>query len=251
MSKTAFVTGTSSGIGAEIGRRLISDGYFVAGMDLNEGASGSNSSLFKGDVTDPAAVKAAIAEVVGARGQIDAVVPCAGIAMRGLLIDQPGRVTSLGNPIPMLTYEQTRKIIDVNVHGSFNVCREAVPHIRKGGSIVLFSSILSTRPTVGLWAYCASKGAIDSLALALAVELAPDIRVNAVQPGLADTAVWTNAGLSEADWVRMKDMLKGATLLQRIGEPKDLADAVAWLVSDQAAWVTGVLLPVNGGGHLK
>ena len=171
--------------------------------------------------------------------------------MRGLLADLQGKTTSLGNPIPPLTDLQTEKMMDVNIHGTFNVCRETIPNIRKGGNIVLFSSISSERPAIGMTAYCASKGAIDGLTRALAVELAPDIRVNAVLPGLTDTAIWTKAGLSDSDWARMKDQLRNSNLLQRIGEPTDLANAVAFLASEQASWVTGVLLAVNGGAHLK
>ena len=251
MARTAFITGASSGIGAEVARRFLADGYRVAGFDLKAGGDGNCTRLYQGDVTSPADVKAAVDAFVAEHGPLYCVVPCAGIVLRGLMGDIPGKVTGLGAPIPPMSAADADRVMDINVKGTMNVCRETIPHIAPGGSIVLFSSTSSPRPTMGLSVYAASKGAIDALTRALAVELAPEIRVNAVLPGLVETPIWTTAGVSEADWERMKALVTNASLLRRNGQPSDIADAVAFLASDQAAWMTGVLMEVNGGTHLK
>lgn len=251
VARTAFITGSSSGIGAAVVRRLASDGYVVGGFDLRPGEAGACARVFQGDVVDPAAVTAAVDAFVAEHGPLHCVVPCAGIVLRGLMGDIPGKVTGLGAPILPMTPEDADRVLDINVKGTMNVCRAAIPHMAKGGSIVLFSSTSSPRPTMGLSVYAASKGAIDALTRALAVELAPDVRVNAVLPGLVETPIWMSAGVSAADWERMKELVTNASLLRRNGQPSDIADAVAFLASDQAAWMTGVLMPVNGGTHLK
>jgi NAD(P)-dependent dehydrogenase (short-subunit alcohol dehydrogenase family) len=249
--KTAFVTGTSSGIGAAVGRRLIALGYDVAGFDRQPGSGDTCTVHYDGDITDMTSVNAAVDDFTGKFGDIDLVVPCAAIVLRGLLADIGRRETSIGNVLPVLGKADSEHLLDINVRGSFNVCRATIPHIKDDGSIVLFGSIVPARPAIGMTAYSASKGAMDGLMTSLAVELSPRIRVNAVAPYVVETNIWLASGMSEEDWEKMKGRVAQNTLLLRNGKPEDVANAVCFLASEEASWITGVMLPVTGGMHLK
>lgn len=251
MSKTAFVTGTSSGIGSAVARRMMAEGYNVAGFDRQPGSEGTCTFQYEGDITNMAALQNAVSDFTRRYGNLDLVVSCAAIVLRGLLADIGPRETSIGNVLPVLGEADTERLLDINIHGSFNVCRATIPYIRKGGAIVLFSSIVPARPAIGMTAYSASKGAIDGLMTSLAVELSPHIRVNAVAPYVVETPIWLTSGMSEDDWEKMKSRVAQNTLLLRNGKPEDVANAVCFLGSDQASWITGVTLPVTGGMHLK
>jgi len=184
-------------------------------------------------VRDPEAVDTGIARLADS-GPIDAVVNAAGLA----------RVA----PFEEITPHGWQLLIDVNLTGTFNLLRSAVPRLSDGGSIVLISSIDSTLPVSGLAHYCASKAGVDALARSVALELGPrGIRCNVVAPGVVRTPLMA----SFLDRPEISDSFTSRTPMGRLGTPEEIADVVAFLVSSAARWVTGVRIPVDGGLSLR
>lgn len=238
--KVAIVTGSSRGIGAEIAKHLARDGASVvvnyAGREeaANEtvkaitDADGTAIAL-RGDVAKAADVKALFDKTIERFGKIDILVNNAGVILYKKLAET--------------TDEEFDRLIDINVKGTFYALREAATRLADGGSVVNFSSS-TTRlmlPTYG--AYVATKGAVEQMTRIAAQEFgARKIRVNVVSPGPVRTELFMT-GKSDADVQRMGSL----AALGRIGEPEEIARVVAFLVSDDAGWVTGQNLGVNGG----
>jgi NAD(P)-dependent dehydrogenase (short-subunit alcohol dehydrogenase family) len=239
--KVALVTGASSGMGAACARRLRACGAKVVIADLDaEGADRMASAIsghsIPGDVSDPAFGERAVAETVERHGRLDILVNAAGLMARLKAVD---------------TDDATwQRITRVNLDGTFYMCRAALRQMQSqgGGAIVNFSSIW------GLWAgpnsaaYSASKGGVSVLTRALALDHGRDnIRVNAVLPGDVDTPLLRSAGrpvpLTDADVARMGESIP----IGRVAQPDEIANVVAFLVSHEASYVTGVLVPVDGG----
>ena len=230
--KRALVTGGSRGIGAATVRELAAKGWQViinyrdSKLQAEALARETGGRAICADVSDEAQVKAMFAEA----GEIDALICCAGIAHFGLLSD--------------MSAEQWRRIFAVNTDGVFYCCREAIPHMvrQKRGSIVIVSSMWGQTGGSCEAAYSASKGAVIALTKALAKELGPsNVRVNCIAPGVIDTDM--NSHLSPEDMAALRD----ETPLGRIGLPEETAKAAAFLVSDEASFITGQVLGVNGG----
>ena len=236
MPKVAFVTGSSSGIGAATVKKLASMGYIVAGFDMSAAGAEGCAQAYEGDVCDGSAIQAAVDDVVAKHGRLNCVVPCAGVVTRKALAE--------------MSEAEIDRILDINVKGAILTCQKTIPHIEKGGSIVLVGSSSTHNPSVGLSIYCASKGAIEGLARALALDLGPDIRVNALAPGLTQTPIWTTAGMSDRDFAKLVELRASDYPLGRVGVPEDIASAIAFLASSEASWITGVHLPVDGGTHI-
>lgn len=227
-----LVSGGSRGIGAAVVGRLCRDGaevYFLyhnseaAAMAL---AARTGATALQCDVADEAQVRAAVAQC----GTLDGLALCAGIAHYGLIQD--------------ITPAQWQRLFDVNVTGMFHCIRAALPGLlqRQAGNIVTLSSMWGQVGASCEAAYAATKGAVIALSRSLAQELAPSgIRVNCIAPGVIDTDMIAN--LTEAD----KAALAEQTPLGRLGTPEEVADAAAFLLSDQARFITGQVLGVNGG----
>ena len=227
-----FVSGGSRGIGAAVVRTLCAEGHEVLFDYASSEAAAAALAAETGatalpcDVTDDAQVRAAIETV----GTPDALVLCAGIAHYGLL--------------QLMSDEQWQRLFDVNVTGMFRVIRAALPAMlrQQRGSIVTLSSMWGQTGASCEAAYAATKGAVIALSKSLAQELAPSgIRVNCVAPGVIETDMIGN--LSAED----KSDLAEETPLGRIGSPSEVADAVSFLLSDRAKFITGQVLGVNGG----
>lgn len=227
----ALVTGSSRGIGAATARELARRGWHVNINYLNSEpealslASELGCPAFCADVADPEQVKAMFA----AAGPVDLLVCNAGVAWAGLL--------------PDMTDAQWRRLFAVNVDGAFNCCREAIPHMvrQQRGCIVLTASILGSNGGSCEAAYSATKGALIALTKSLAKELGPSgIRVNAVAPGAIDTRMI--GGLTQED----REDLVDRTSLCRLGVPEDVARVTAFLASEDAAFVTGQIIGVDG-----
>ncbi|MEC7765125.1 MAG: SDR family NAD(P)-dependent oxidoreductase [Pseudomonadota bacterium] len=232
--KTAFITGGGAGIGAEIVRLAAEKGYRVGIFDRSEdtakalAAEVPNSVPLAGDVTDEASVEAAL----DALGEVpDLVVNNAGVVAFGHLVDQ--------------TPEEFRRVVDINLVGAHIVARcTARRMIPRGiGSIVNITSINALNPSPGSGAYPASKAGLTRMTEQLALELGPlGIRVNAVAPGLID------GGMSEEIYKNQKTraLRTQGVPQRRLGSLRDIANAVLFLGSDDASYVSGHELVVDG-----
>lgn len=240
--RVALVTGAGSGIGRASARRLAAEGASVIVTDLDGDAAAQtaaplgDAALARAlDVTDEAAVERVVAEGVERFGALHLLHANAGVAMPITPVDELGSDT-------------WRRVIDVNLTGAFLTVRGAIAEIKRGrGAIVVTSSVASMRTRDGLSAYIASKAGVNGLVRALALELAPArVRVNAVLPGPVATPVLMSVGMGASDEETISIAEAGIPLGAMI-TPGRVAAAVAYLLSDEALDVTGVLLPVDGG----
>ncbi|MEU4537784.1 SDR family oxidoreductase [Streptosporangium sp. NPDC023825] len=239
-ARVAIVTGGSRGIGRQVVERLAADGYAVvvnyASNDAEGRAAAKEASTAGGgglavraDVSDPAAVSALFDTAEEAFGGVDVVVNAAGI---------------MGPPVPVadLDFEALDRILRVNVRGTFAVAQQAARRLRRGGALITFSTSVIGLALPGYGAYVASKGAVEGLTLILARELrGRDVTVNTVAPGPTATALFLD-GKDEETVARMA----AQPPLERLGQPSDIAEAVAFLAGP-ARWVNGQVLRVNGG----
>jgi NAD(P)-dependent dehydrogenase (short-subunit alcohol dehydrogenase family) len=246
--RVVLVTGGGSGIGRACAHRLAAEGARVVVADLDrESADRTAAELdaYDGDqdghlavwmdVTDRASVDDAVAYLVEHAGRLDGLVAVAG-----------GDVAHPG--VDETDDEVWRAMLDLNLVGTVRACRAAIPHLRRSDqdpAIVMVSSV-NGLTGIGSELYSSAKAGLHSLTQNLAVQLGPEgIRANSVAPGTVRTRVWDGQP-GGAD--RMAPLYP----LGRVGEPEDIAAAVAYLLSSDAAWVTGVVLPVDGGllaGH--
>ncbi len=242
--KTAIVTGASKGIGAAIAKGLAAAGAAVAVNYASdkEGAErtvseiavkGGKAVAIRANMSKSAEVKQMFEETKKALGTPSVLVNNAGVFEFG--------------PIEQVTEAQFHRHFDINVLGTMLAVQEALKHFPpEGGSIVNISSIASESPVPNSSLYAASKGAIDTLTLALAKELGPrKIRVNAVAPGYTDTE-GNRTFVASAEGAAM---VAATPLGARFGKPEEIAPAVIFLASDDAAWLTGERLNASGGVH--
>ena len=235
--RVALVTGASRGIGAAIARELSRQGYAVA-VHYNRSAQAAQALVqqlpdaiaLQADMADAQAVEAMVEKAAQHYGRIDVLVNNAGVALWKLAMDT--------------TVQEWDELFSVNVRGAFAATRAVLPHMvaAQGGSIVNVSSMWGQVGASCEVAYSASKAAIIGMTKALAKEMGgAGIRVNCVCPGVIDTDMI--AGFDQ----QAIDELAEETPLGRIGKPEDVAKTVAFLAGEQAAFVTGQVLGVNGG----
>lgn len=237
--KVVLVTGASRGIGATIAQDAAKAGAQVivnyAGQQADADAvvaaiaqAGGEALAVQADVSQPADVKRLFAEAVARFGRVDVLVNNAGIMELA--------------PLKDTTDEMFQRTLDINVKGVFNTLREAATQLADGGRIINFSSSVTRLMLPSYAAYCASKGAVEQLTRVFAKEMGPrNITVNTVSPGPVNTALFTKDKPQE-----VIDRLAGMAAFNRIGEPQDIADAVLFLASDQAHWISGQNLGANG-----
>jgi NAD(P)-dependent dehydrogenase (short-subunit alcohol dehydrogenase family) len=231
--KHAFVTGAGSGIGEAVARALHAEGAAVTLADVNDGADrvvadlGGPATAIRLDVRDEDQVRAAIP------AEIDVLVNVAGI----------GSTTNA----PDTSLDVWEEVFAVNARGTFLCCKHAIPKMieRGGGSIVNVASVAALVGLKNRAAYCASKGAVVALTRALAVDhVADGIRVNDVCPGTVDSP-WVRRLVEEVG--ESLESLRARQPMGRLGTPPEVAEAILYLASDAAGFVTGTSLVIDGG----
>jgi NAD(P)-dependent dehydrogenase (short-subunit alcohol dehydrogenase family) len=224
------VFGGASGIGAATARALVQDGYRVTVADRQAG--GETGIVV--DIVDEDSVSTALDQVLEHEGGLDVVVNCAGVSTVGLITE--------------LAVEEFRRVVDVDLTGGFIVLKQAGQRIRDHGTIITLTSLNARQPGAGLSAYCAAKAGLAMLVQVAALELAERrVRVNAVSPGLVETPLTAPALQIPGIW----DEYLENTPLGRSGTPGEVAAVVRFLCSSEASWLTGTVLDLNGGAHLR
>jgi 3-oxoacyl-[acyl-carrier protein] reductase len=243
--KVAIVTGGSRGIGRAIVERLAADGADVT-FFYRENATAANEVVAAAqgagwkvtaeqlDIRDSAACAAAVERIADRCSRIDILVNNAGITR--------------DNPLAAFDDADVAAVLATNVTGVFNITRAVVPYMtsQRAGTIVNLSSVAGDKGGRGQTNYAASKGAINAFTRALAVELAPrKVRVNGVAPGVIETEMSADVREQSGDAVLAR------ILLRRYGKPEEIADAVWFLASSHASYVTGQVLGIDGGFKME
>jgi ketoreductase RED2 len=238
--KVAIVTGSSSGIGEAVARALAAAGAAVVVNSASSVAAGEavaaslpRAVYVQADVADDDACRALVAAAVEHFGRLD------------ILVNNAGTTQVIPHSdLDAATDEVWRRLFDVNVLGAWHATRAAVAPLRASGAgaVVNITSVAGQRPLGSSIPYAVSKAALSHLTRLLAGVLGPEIRVNAVAPGLIDTP-WT------ADWHAVRDTVRKRAPLRRSGQPQDVAEAVMGLIL--AGFVTGEVLTVDGGMTLR
>ncbi|KAL4233599.1 hypothetical protein ACF0H5_008280 [Mactra antiquata] len=246
--KIALITGASSGIGAgtakmfcELGANVSITGRNAENLkkvgDECEQLGGNKVLCVQGDVTVEDDVKRIVEETVNHYGQLDVLVNCAGIV-------------ELGN-IETTSLQQYDQVMNTNVRAMYHISMLAVPHLTKTkGNIVNVSSVNGLRSFPNVLAYCMSKSAVDQFTRCCALDLAAkQVRVNSVNPGVIITEIHKRGGLDEEAYQKFLERTKFTHALGRPGQVAEVASMIAFLASDNASFITGAQIPIDGGRH--
>ena len=239
--KVALVTGGNSGIGLATAKRFVGEGayVFIAGrrqkeLDATVKEIGKNVTAVQGDVSNLADLDRLFAQIKKEKGKIDIVFANAGVAKYA--------------PLGKITEELYHSIFDTNVKGLLFTVQKALPLLRDGGSIILNASIVASKGLASNSVYSATKAAVRSFARTWTTDLKDRrIRVNAVSPGPIDTPGLRELLASSEVGKQRKQMISTGVPLGRLGTPHEIAKAVVFLASDDASYITGIELFVDGG----
>lgn len=246
--RVAIVTGAASGVGAATALMLAQRGHDVL-LNYNRSAdlvgraveacraAGADALAVQGDVASDDACRALAREAVRRWGRIDALVHSAGATRFVPITDLNG-----------VSAQDFHDIFGINTVGPFQMARAAAPHMGPGSAIVSVSSIAAQSGNGSSLPYVVSKAALNALTLGLARALAPNVRVNAVLPGLIEGR-WMRDGLGDAVYERVRDEYADSSLLGRVATPEHIASAIGWLL-DPACLMTGQLMVVDAGFSL-
>ncbi len=246
--RVAVITGVASGIGLATAERFAAEGASIAGTDIGRppdedwarvDASAPGTILQEADVRDEEAIAAAVAATVERFGRIDILVNSAGVVGMG--------------PAHLLPLAEFERIVDINLKGSFIISKHVLPTMleQRSGNIVLVASVEGLTGLTGQVAYNASKGGVVLMTKTMAIDYGyAGIRVNCVCPGGVDTAM--TAMLHEQEMHSFRDQLRSFHVFNRFSKPEEIAATILFLASDDASFVTGSALVVDGGftaGH--
>lgn len=229
--RNAVVTGGASGIGAAVAERLRADGMRVATLDLNPGDEKFSYAV---DVTDRSAIDSAVDAIHTELGPVTVLVNAAGLDRFKRFVD--------------LSFDEWQKVVDVNLNGVFHCVQAVLPDMIEAGwgRIVNISSSSTHSGQPYMSPYVAAKSAVNGLTKSLALEYGPDgITVNAVPPGFIDTPMLRKA--EQRGFLGDTQKQIDDTPVRRMGRPEDIAAACAFLISEEAGYITGQILGVNGG----
>ena len=242
--KTVIITGGSNGIGkatalefAQQGAQVLITGRRASALE-EVAALHENISTLVADSGDPASAELIINTAITKWGKLDVLVNNAGAGATASLED--------------ITEQQINEVLSVNVVGTSLLAQASIPHLRKTkGTIINVSSVIGQMPSQKIAHYGASKAAVDFLTRSWALELAPDIRVNAIAPGPTKSGALTGLmGLSEEQAAQVEEQEAAATPLGRRGVPEDISRWIVWLAGSSTSWVTGQVINVDGGFSL-
>lgn len=241
LSKHIAITGGNSGIGYAIAKLYLQQGHRVSVLSRRFDEPNTLQNDYpeqylcvEGDVSKVADIERFYSHCASKQGKLDFVVANAGIAVPEAILD--------------VTEESFQTTFDINVKGVFFTVQKALPHLNRNASVVLISSIQAIRGA-GVWAaYGATKAAVRSLTRSFAADLGKQsIRVNCVSPGVTETPILNKFGFDDSTLTDILGQVKAATPLERIGTPEEIAKTVAFINSDDAAFITGADIHVDGG----
>jgi NAD(P)-dependent dehydrogenase (short-subunit alcohol dehydrogenase family) len=245
IARRVIVTGASSGIGRAAAELFLERGARVALLGRRQDVltsiaerSASRAIPIAADLSDEKETESCLARAVESLGGLDVLVNSAGILKSGNI-----EVSSL---------ELWDEMMNINLRSVFQLMKLAVPHLeRSRGNVVNVSSVTGTRSFPGILAYCVSKAGVDQLTRCSALELAPKgIRVNAVNPGVVVTGLHSAGGMKDEAYEAFLEHSKTTHPLGRVGEASEIAELIYFLASDQAAWITGATVSIDGGRAL-
>lgn len=244
-NRTAYITGAGSGLGRAAAERFATEGATVVASDIDHDAAAETVERIEDAGGEAAAHELDVRDAAAFRDAIDATVAEYGldIVLNNAGIDHD--ITDTED----LALETRDRVIDINVKGVWNGCRAAIPHLKEQGSgaIVNTASLAGVIGSPGMSAYSLSKGAVVNYTRAIAAELGPHgVRANAVCPGVTETPM-PKQDRSEEEWEQLASQMAEQYPLRRLGQPEDIANAMLYLASDEASWVTGQALVVDGG----
>ena len=237
--QVVVITGSSSGIGAALAHEFAAHGASVL---VNSARSVDAGQAVAASLGDGHYVQASIAEPGGPQAIVDAALDRWGRI--DVLVNNAGTTRTIPHhDLDAASIDIWREIYETNVFGTWEMCRLAAPHLRaQHGSIISITSLAGLRPTGSSIPYATSKVALNHLTALLAATLGPDVRVNAIAPGLVDTP-WTE------DWDTVRAYVQSVAPLKRSATPGDIVDIALMLATNQ--YVTGVVVPVDGGLSLR
>jgi NAD(P)-dependent dehydrogenase (short-subunit alcohol dehydrogenase family) len=246
--QAALVTGASSGIGRATALKFASEGAEVGLVARHidrlqvvaeaVAEAGGRGYPIAADLTDTDALDACFERAMDSLGGLDVLVNAAGIIASGTIETTP--------------LDQWEQMFAINTRAPFRLMQKAMPHLaERKGSVVNVSSVTGLRSFPGILSYCASKAAVDQLTRCAALEMAPKgVRVNAVNPGVVVTQLHRAGMMDEPAYADFLEHSKTTHPLGRVGQPEEVADLIAFLVSPQAGWITGVTYEIDGGRFL-
>jgi NAD(P)-dependent dehydrogenase (short-subunit alcohol dehydrogenase family) len=240
--KVAIITGATSGIGEATAKVFLESGAKIMLTGRNEQklenlklSCGENGKYNSGNIADPGFRASLIDQTIKEFGKLDILINAAGIIGTGTIEN-----TSL---------EDYEHMLGVNLKSVFHLCQLAIPHLEKTeGTVINISSVAGLRSFPGIFSYSVSKAGLDQLTRCAALELASKkIRVNAVNPGVVETNLHKRSGMSKEKYDKFLEHSKVTHPIGRVGQPKDIAELIAFLASDSAGWITGVTYSIDGG----